>query len=427
MRLGIRTAISALVLTSIVVSAVGVHLLWWRTAQQVSQTLANTINDQIVSAVGDELQSVTTEARSSMLAVRTLLAEKVFEPRDARKREVVFRSQLLSQPTISWVAFGWPDGSFFAGHKAGDGVIEMLEITPDRKLRTDRYEFVGNDLQLKNSHVEDTRYSVTDQEWFRTAIETNDELWATFTTHPKGERLAAAFAAPIDIDKKPVGVIAIIIELTRVSNFLSQLTVGKSAGAFILERNGKVVASPDPNANEAVPLKTDHPLFPVAVEAIQNADAYKPGEGEPFHTHVTRDGKAYQAVITPISFPGWSLVTVVPEFGISRTGADDDPEFADRPCGADRDRRIAVGMAGPAPDRCAPDQGGERDQACRAVRPRQGAAASVAADRDRKSLRRDRRHGAGARRVPEIHPGRSGEAADQRRHTARASAARYGR
>ena len=130
MRLGIRTAISALVLTSIVVSAVGVHLLWWRTAHQVSQTLANTINDQIVSAVGDELQSVTTEARSSMMAVRTLLAEKVFEPRDARKREVVFRSQLLSQPTISWVAFGWPDGSFFAGHKLGDGVIEMLEITP---------------------------------------------------------------------------------------------------------------------------------------------------------------------------------------------------------------------------------------------------------------------------------------------------------
>ena len=85
MRIGIRSAISALVLTSIVVSAVGVHLLWWRTAQQVSQTLADTINDQIVSAVGDELQSITTEARSSMMAVRTLLVEKVFDT--ARRRE----------------------------------------------------------------------------------------------------------------------------------------------------------------------------------------------------------------------------------------------------------------------------------------------------------------------------------------------------
>jgi adenylate cyclase len=314
MRLGVRSAISALVLTSIIVSAVGVHLLWWRTAQQVSQTLADTINDQIVSAVGDELQSITSEARSSMMAVRTLLAEKVFEARDAGKREVVFLSQLRSQPTISWVAFGWPDGAFVAGHKLGDGVIEMLEIIGDRKIRINRYEYVTDNRRLKASRVEDTKYSVTDQEWFRVPFETNDEHWSTFRTHPGGERLAAAFSAPIDIDQKPAGVIAIIIELTRVSNFLSQLTVGKSAGAFILERNGDVVAAPDPNANEVMALKTDHPLFPVAVEAIQTAgSAYDPGEGQPFHTTVNRDGKAYQAVLTPISFPGWSLVTVVPE------------------------------------------------------------------------------------------------------------------
>ena len=150
MRIGIRSAISALVLTSIVVSAVGVHLLWWRTAQKVSQTLADTINEQIVSAVGDELQSVTTEARSSLTAVRTLLTEKVLDIRDARRREFVFLSQLQSQPTISSVAFGWPDGSFFAGHKLGEPGVEMLEITmPGRRLRIDQYEYAGNDIRLK--------------------------------------------------------------------------------------------------------------------------------------------------------------------------------------------------------------------------------------------------------------------------------------
>jgi len=315
MRIGIRTAISALVLTSIVVSAVGVHLLWWRTAQRVSQTLADTINDQIVSAVGDELQSITTEAKSSLTAVRTLLVEKVFEEHDAKKREFVFLSQLQSQPTISWVAFAWPDGSFFAGHKLGDSGIEMLEISGDRKLRIDQYEFTANnDIRLKTSRVEDTKYAVADLEWFRAAMQSGDEHWSTLTTHPSGERLAAALAAPIDIDQKRAGVLAIIIELTRVSNFLSQLTVGKSAGAFILDRDGGVVASPDANADELNALKTDHPLFPVAVDAMRHAgSAYDPGSGEAFHAQVTRDGRAYQAVLTPISFPGWSLVTVVPE------------------------------------------------------------------------------------------------------------------
>ena len=315
MRIGIRTAISALVLTSIVVSAVGVHLLWWRTAQRVSQTLADTINDQIVSAVGDELQSITTEAKSSLTAVRTLLVEKVFEEHDAKKREFVFLSQLQSQPTISWVAFAWSDGSFFAGHKLGDSGIEMLEISGDRKLRIDQYEFTGNnDIRLKTSRVEDTKYAVADLEWFRAAMQSGDEHWSTLTTHPSGERLAAALAAPIDIDQKRAGVLAIIIELTRVSNFLSQLTVGKSAGAFILDRDGGVVASPDANADELNALKTDHPLFAVAVDAMRHAgSAYDPGSGEAFHAQVTRDGRAYQAVLTPISFPGWSLVTVVPE------------------------------------------------------------------------------------------------------------------
>ena len=314
MRIGIRSAISGLVLMSIIVSAVGVHLLWWRTASQVSQTLADTINDQIVSAVGDQLQSITSEARSAMIAVRSLLTEKVLDIDDAKKRQFVFLSQLQAQPTISWVALGRPDGSLSASHKLGDSGFELLEIGRDRKLRTEQYEYTGSDIRLKDSRVADTKYSVTDQGWYRGADEASDEYWSTLTVHPVGERPAAAFAAPVNIDGKRVGILAIIIELTRVSNFLSQLTVGKSAGAFILDRDGNAIAAPDADADELTPLKTSHPLFPVAVDAIRKAgSAYDTANAQAFPTEVTRDGKNYKSVLTPISFPGWSLVTVVPE------------------------------------------------------------------------------------------------------------------
>jgi adenylate cyclase len=315
MRIGVRFAVSGLVLASIVVSAVGVHLLWWRTAQQISQTLANTINDQIVSAVGDELQSITTEAKSAFTAVRTLLVENVIDARDANKREFMFLSQLEAQPTISWVAFGFPDRSFFAAHKLGEVAIEMLDITGgEQRLRIDRYDFAGMDVTFKERRFEPTKYSVTDQEWYREASQSDDENWFRLTTHPGGERLAVALAGPIDVNQKRAGVLAIMIELTRVSNFLSQLTVGKSAGAFILDRDGAAVAAPDSEADELNALKTNHPLFPVAVGAIQQAGSgYDTDKGQAFHTRLTRDGKAYEAVLTPISFPGWSLVTVVPE------------------------------------------------------------------------------------------------------------------
>ena len=53
MRIGVRLAISGLVLASIVVTAVGANVLWFRTATATSRMLAATINAQIVSAVAD--------------------------------------------------------------------------------------------------------------------------------------------------------------------------------------------------------------------------------------------------------------------------------------------------------------------------------------------------------------------------------------
>jgi adenylate cyclase len=314
MRIGIRGAISGLVLASIVVSAVGVHILWWRTARQISQTLADTINEQIVSAVGDELQSITSEARSTYIATGRLFRDGVVDPRDADKREAVFLSQLRAQPTISWLAFGWPDGAFFAGHKLGEDAIEVMSMAAgEHTLRVDRYDYVGIELELKDRRIEDTKYAVTDQQWFREVVNSDEPRWFTLTSHPNGERLAGAFAGPVIIRQQREGVLAIIIELTRVSLFLSQLTVGKSAGAFILDRGGGVIASPDQDANELTPLKTNHPLFPMAVDAIRQAKDYDPEKGQAARTTVARNGEAYEAVITPISFPGWSLVTVVPE------------------------------------------------------------------------------------------------------------------
>ncbi len=314
-RIGVRFAVSGLVLASIIVSAAGVHLLWWRTALQVSQTLATTINDQIVSAVGDELQSITGEAKSAYAAVRTLLVEHVIDPTNVSNRKFTFLSQLQAQPTISWVAFGFSNGSFSAAHKLGESSIEMLDIAGgDSHLRIDHYDYAGMDVKFRDSRSAATKYAVTDQQWYREASQSDDEDWFVMATHPDGERSAVALAGPIDIDGRRVGVLAVIIELTRVSNFLSQLTVGKSAGAFILDRDGRAIAAPDAEADELNALKTNHPLFPVAVAAIQGAgSAYDADKGEAFHTRVSRDGKAYEAVLTPISFPGWSLVTVVPE------------------------------------------------------------------------------------------------------------------
>ena len=197
MRIRIRVAISSLVLASIIVSAVGVHVLWWRTAETNSHELAATINDQIVAAVGKELATITTQASAAHTAIRTLFVQNVLGTREADKREFVFLSQLQSQPGISWVAFGWPNGDFFAAHKLGDLGLEMMEIAPVDgvvKRRVDTYQVVVGDIQFEKRSFEPTDFVVTDQEWYKKGFESDEPSWFEVSAHPVGMRPSIAFA-----------------------------------------------------------------------------------------------------------------------------------------------------------------------------------------------------------------------------------------
>src|SRR6266581_3422758 len=298
MRIGIRLTISGLVLASIMVSAIGVHILWWRTAEANSHALADTINGQIVSTVEKELATITTEARAAHTAIRTLFVQHVLETREADKREFVFLSQLQSQPNISWVAFGWPDGAFFAAHKLGDLGLEMMEIAPVNgaiKRRIDQYDVVVGDIEFEKRRFEDTDYVVTDQEWYGAGMHADEPRWFNVSAHPVGARPSIAYAGPIDVYQKRQGVLAVIIEYTRFAQFLSHLSVGKSGAAFILGRDGSTIAAPDPDADEVNMQRSDQPLLPIAQGAVKHA------------------GSAYAVSLTPLAFPGWTLATVIPE------------------------------------------------------------------------------------------------------------------
>ena len=317
MRIGIRLAISALVLASIMVSAIGVHVLWWQTAEANSHALAATINEQIVSAVEKELTAITTEARAAHTAIRTLFLQNVLETREADKREFVFLSQLQSQQSISWVAFGWPDGAFFAAHKLGDLGLEMMEIARVDgavKRRIDQYQVVVGDIQFEKRRFENTDYAVTDQEWYRTGMQTDEPRWFDVTVHPVGLRPSITYAGPIDVYQKRQGVLAVIIEYTRLAQFLSQLSVGKSGAAFILDRNGTTIAAPDPDADEVNMQRSDQPLLPIARGAIKQAgSSYNSDKRIARQVRLIAAGDAYAVTLTPLVFFGWTLATVIPE------------------------------------------------------------------------------------------------------------------
>lgn len=313
----IRLAVSALVLTAILLTAALSSLLWWRTAEATSRQLAATINEQIVAAVRKEVGAIVDEARAAHTAIRTLFLQNVLDTREADKREFVFLSQLQSQATISWVAFGWPDGAFFAAHKLGDGRLEMMEISLTDHVgqrRIDEYDVVPGDIEFANRRFEPTDFRVADRTWFKTGLKADDPEWFKVTDHPIGERPSIAFAGPIDVYQERQGVLAIMIEYTRLARFLAQLDVGRTGTAFIFDGNGELVAAPDKNADELHPAHGDQKLLPLAQKALAKVGSDKAGIGQDgWRGRLTSDGAAYELALTPLPFPGWRLATVIPE------------------------------------------------------------------------------------------------------------------
>ena len=310
----IRLAVSGLVLAAILLTAAVSSLVWWQTAESVSQRLASTINEQIVAAVRKEVSAIVDEARAAHTAIRTLFLQNVLDTREADKREFVFLSQLQSQATISWAAFGWPDGSFFAAHKLGDRHLEMMEISltdhPGQR-RVDEYEVIPGDIEFEHRHFEPTDFRVGDQAWFKTGIAAAEPQWFKVLNHPIGERPSIAYAGPIDVYQERQGVLAIIIEYTRLSHFLSQLEVGRTGTAFIFDGSGGLVAAPDKDADELHSAHGQETLLPLAQMAL--ARAGDEGRKGAWRRSLTYGGEAYEVALTPLPFPGWSLATVIPE------------------------------------------------------------------------------------------------------------------
>ena len=318
MRIGVRLALSLFAIGSIGLSAAAVHLLWSRTAEANSRALVATINGQIVGAVQKELEQIAAQARAAHGAIRTLFYQNVLDTREADRREFVFLSQLQSQTSVSRIVFGWPNGDFFAARKLGDLEIEMSEIMAvgeGRERRLDRYKVVIGDIQFEERRFEPSDFVATGQPWYSVGIENDLPHWTYVTEHPDGSHPALAFAGPVDVYTKRIGVLAIMIQHERLSRFLAGLAVGRTGSAFILDAKSRPIAAPDPEADEVTPTDfTGRPLLPIAQAALAGVELSPDGRMKaPESMRHRSAGAAYNVTLTPLAFSDWVLATVLPE------------------------------------------------------------------------------------------------------------------
>jgi adenylate cyclase len=143
-KLGLRAALTGLVLLTVAVTAILIHLTWFYNARRNVADVVGQLNRQIVESVQHEVRGTLNDAWSVQEAARSIFFQEAIKPTDEAKREFIFLALLRSHPMLSWIALGFPDGAFFGALKAADDEIDMVEVkqnteTGIRQQRVDTY------------------------------------------------------------------------------------------------------------------------------------------------------------------------------------------------------------------------------------------------------------------------------------------------
>jgi adenylate cyclase len=327
-KLGLRGALTALVLGTVALTALLIHLFWSIAARHNVGDVVGQLNRQIIESIHHELHGVLDDASSMEEAVRSIFFQGTIKVTDEGKREFVFLALLRSQPSLSWISLGFPDGGFFGSRKASDSEIDMIEVKWDAttgaaRQRTDYYTPEIGDIMFNNREFETSNYNATVQSWYRRAVAENGPGWNRVSNFPGSNRQAISISTPLTVNNEFVAVINVVIDLARLSQFLSSLEVGKSGTVVVLDRGGNVMAAPDPatidrQQNGEMPnlrgmSQRNHLLRAVGeyvdrrrmdladLTAMRQVEFTSP-----------EDGRDYFLTFAPLSFDDWVVTTVIP-------------------------------------------------------------------------------------------------------------------
>ena len=327
-KLGLRTALTGLVLLTVAVTAILIHLTWFYASRRNVADVVGQLNRQIVVSVQHEVRATLNDAWSVQEAVQSIFFQEAIRPTDEAKREFIFLALLRSHPTLSWIALGFPDGGFFGALKASDEEIDMVEVkrNPDtgkRQQRVDTYTPQPGDVLFRGREISPSDYEAAAQPWYQRAVAENGPGWSMLAHLPYRDRVAIVTSTPIVIDGDFSGVLAVVVELERLSQFLASLQVGKTGTVVLLNRNSQIVASAASAAVERqrrgeMPvlgtLARDHPM-------LASVDALLAGKGlsladlqetRQLQTTGRIDGTDYFVTFSPLKFNGWVVATVIP-------------------------------------------------------------------------------------------------------------------
>ena len=151
-------------------------------------------------------------------------------------------------PSITSAYLGNPQGGMVgAGREWADGAQYLTETRGFRPGTFHKY-VVDQNGQAGKEVASVPNFDARERPWFTGAVEAGKPTWSPVYVLITGQDMAIAASQPVYDDASTLlGVTSVDVFLSHLSDFLSDIRVGKTGYSFIIERSGLLVAASNPD------------------------------------------------------------------------------------------------------------------------------------------------------------------------------------
>ncbi|NEQ96402.1 MAG: response regulator [Cyanothece sp. SIO2G6] len=258
------------------IAAVGLTgWLAFRNGQASVNELVNQIGDEVTARVEQHINTFAETPHQFLQLNRAAIQADYFDLTDQTAMSRYFWEQVQISDAVPYVYFGNTQGDFVGVWRESDDLTTLRIRTPNTAPLRQVYELddVGNTLKLLREEPYDPR----SRPWYQQSVATGQSSWSSIYAFANPPRLGITQMLPIYADNPEnrtenqtenlLGVLAVDLTLSDISDFLRQLNISDTGQVFIVEPSGKIVAS---SATEAPFVKTGDQEERLAATASSN-------------------------------------------------------------------------------------------------------------------------------------------------------------
>lgn len=288
------------------------------------EILATRLNLEVTSRIEERIVSFVEPPKLFHQINLAVLESTNTELSQYDQMRELFWNEVYVSPSVPYLYYGTEEGFFlgidtkFKGDQPAFKIINP-ETIPNRVT----YSLTAGGLPKEE--LESKEYDPRGRDWYKAAVAADGFTWSPIYSFSALKELGISPVMPVkNAQGKLLGVLGIDLTLGELSNFLRSLDISPNGEAFIIERDGNMVAT-----------STDQPPYAI-VDDVQSRLNVKDSESSLLRNTADyllaehgdfknikeedkivfiKDGEKFYAQVNPLNANGldWLVVVVVPE------------------------------------------------------------------------------------------------------------------